>query len=86
MYVITAQKGKHKGLPFGIPMTCWEMKDHATDFYFVWSIQKVSTRKKDKITYRIIPSAIQATLLSDELPVSVFKSCLYLKKRVSMKC
>ena len=66
-------KGKRKGLPFGIPMTWREPKDHTTDCYFcLINTKGVGKKNRHKISYPSIPSAIRPTLHSDELPVPVF--------------
>ena len=81
-------KRKRKGLPFGIPIIWRELKDHTTDCYFVWSVQRVLARKnRYKITYPRIQSAIRPSLHSDELPVQFLLICLHLKtkcKRLTM--
>ena len=65
--------GKHKGLPFGIPMTWQESKDYTIDCYFcLVNTKGIGKKNKHKITYSSIPSIIRLTLLSNELPVPVF--------------
>lgn len=66
-------KGKRKGLPFGIPMTWREPKDHTSDCYFcLVNTEGIDKKNRHEITYPSILSAIRPTLHSDELPVPVF--------------
>ena len=70
-------KGKRKGLPFEIPMTCREPTDHTTDCYScLVNTKGICKKNRHKISYPSIPSAIQPTLHSDEPPIPVFKGFL----------
>ena len=70
-------KGKHKGLPFGSPMTWREPMDHTTDCYFcLVNTKGIDMKNRHKISYSSIPSAIRLTLHSNELPIPVFKGIL----------
>ena len=71
--VITARKccvtrqGKSKGLPFGIPMTWREPRDHITDCYFcLVNTTDIGMINRHKISYPSIPSAIP--VFKDFLP------------------
>ena len=66
-------KGKRKNLPFGIPKTWREPKDHTTECYFyLVNTKEVGKKNGHKIHYSNIPSATRPSLLSDELPIPVF--------------
>ena len=78
-------KWKGKGLPFGIPTTWREPKDHTTDCYFCLAIQMALVRKTDiksLLSYQHFD--LLCILMSYQFQFLV--SCLHLKKRVSTKC
>ena len=66
-------KGKRKGLPFGVPMVWREPKDHCSDCYFcIVNTKGVGKKNRHMVTYPSVPSAIRPVPHSDELPVPVF--------------
>lgn len=68
-------QGGRKGLPFGVPMTWNEPRNHLDDCYFcAVSVKGMNRYKKRSWIYPNIKSAKPPTLHSEDLPIPIFSA------------